>query len=195
MDHPIRLFAEPVHPLPEPGEILARLPRLLRFALAGREDRLLLRLARALGLSGGASVEMEGRRLRLRALDGVDVGRWRRQLEVEGAGLQWLAQQERPLLLGGSWCDPAAGRLLQGLAAARLCVLPRERSGARRRFLLLACDLNLSAELLQALGHAAVLIREEARRQGETLDLSEASASLRRRLGRALGRVRRRMRR
>ena len=148
--------------------LLERIPRLLRFRLAGREDRLMVRLARRLGFPESASLELTVGEAepRLRAYLGPAPARWRRHLPLERAGLLGLAQHPVARTLDGA-VEPAASRLLQALRLERLTVLPLGCFDEGWRLLLLADGPRLAPDVLAGLRDAARVIVDAARLQQE----------------------------
>ncbi len=152
----------------EPGQILSRIPRLLRFELAGREDRLLVRLARRLGYAEAASLELSAtqREIRLRAYRGSSPARWLRHLSLERAGLVGLAAHPVARCLDGD-VEPAAARLIQALRLHRLTALPLGCHHDGWRLLLLADGPRMGPEALAGLRDAARAVVDAARSQSE----------------------------
>ena len=170
MMSPSKWSLEPSHAALEASDLLARIPRLLRFRLAGREDRLLLRLAQRLGFEGGASIEIrsdEPSGVHIRALRGVDEGRWQRQLEVELVSLRDLGRCPVARRLSNE-LEPSAARLHQGLRQSRLSVFPLGTREGGWRLLLLAGGGEHAAEILASLRDVARTILDEARRQADS---------------------------
>jgi len=150
----------------EPSDLLRRIPRLLRFRLAGREDRLLLRLARRLGFSEGASIELSpgDPDWRMRAYLGSSPGRWRRHLQLERAGLLGLARHPVARRLD-KMMEPSASRLAQALRHHQLTVLPLGCFQDGWRLLLLADGPALGEETLASLRDCARAVVDAARLQ------------------------------
>ena len=87
---------EPTQRALEASDLLARIPRLLRFRLAGREDRLLLRLAQRLGFEGGASIEISAEVAALFESATVDVDQPRATFQ-EDTGVQAVLDEANGL--------------------------------------------------------------------------------------------------
>jgi signal transduction histidine kinase len=159
---------EPVGPTLEAAELLKRIPRLLRFRLAGRADRLLLRLARRIGFVGGVSLNLDLHShpdaFPILAHHGIPHERWARQLHVERIGLLSVARIPVARRLSGSF-EPVAARLLQGLNLQRLTVIPLGCRGQGWRILLLADGPRLSSEILAGMRDLARTVLDAARRQ------------------------------
>lgn len=162
---------EPSRPALEAAELLRRIPRLLRFRLASRADRLLLRLAERVGFAGGVSLQLEldsgSQTPRIVADRGIACERWIRQLQVERIGLLSVARVPVARRLSASF-EPVAARLLQGLNLQRLTVIPLGCQGRAWRLLLLADGPRFSLETLAGMRDLARTVLDAARRQEES---------------------------
>ncbi|HKI84506.1 MAG TPA: HAMP domain-containing sensor histidine kinase [Candidatus Krumholzibacteria bacterium] len=163
--------AESSRPTLEAAELLQRIPRLLRFRLAGRADRLLLRLAEKVGFAGGASLYIELESVPnsplIVAERGIAPERWTRQLQAERIGLLSVARIPVARRLSANF-EPVAARLLQGLNAQRLTVIPLGCQGRAWRLLLLAEGPRFNLETLAGMRDLARTVLDAARRQEES---------------------------
>jgi len=173
---------EPSRPALGAADLLQRIPRLLRFRLAARADRLLLRLAERVGFAGGVSLQLEldpdPQTPLILADRGIDRKRWTRQLQVERIGLLSVARIPVARRLSASF-EPVAARLLQGLNLQRLTVIPLGCQGRAWRLLLLAEGPQFSLDTLAGMRDLARTVLDTARRQEESrpahLEISTSS--------------------
>lgn len=158
-----------VDPLSCP-ELLAKLPRLLSFDLAGREDRLLLRMGRWLGFHGGVSLQLlPGDRLpavRLRAAWRLPARRLEAEIVADPRWGRWLLELQQPCAFHPGE-DPASSLPgpLRRLGSEACTILPVRGDGIEPRILLLTGGPTLEEADLASLTAAAKLVSQAAEHQ------------------------------